>query len=51
MGTQPSSLLFMKLISSSVLAMQPMLLGMQPTKALLAKTMTEAVELPRLPGM
>lgn len=49
-GTHPPSLLFEKINSFKFLIF-PMLLGMQPSKLLLAMTRTETLELPIVSGM
>lgn len=50
-GKQPVRLLFIKINSFNVLAILPMLFGIQPVKLLLANTITETGELPRFSGM
>lgn len=50
-GKQPERLLFKNIISFNVLAIFPMLHGMQPVRLLLATTTTEAGDEPRVSGM
>lgn len=50
-GKQPTSPLFIKIISLRVATILPTLVGMHPPSLLLARTMTEAVELPKFSGM
>jgi hypothetical protein len=50
-GRQPDRLLFKSMISLRVADMFPRLGGMHPLRLLLAKTMTETGEFPRLEGI
>jgi hypothetical protein len=50
-GKQPEKRLFEKRTSSNVFPILPMLVGMHPVNLLLAITITEAGELPKLSGM
>jgi len=50
-GKQPEKTLFEKRTSSIVLPILPMLVGMHPVNLLLAITITDAGELPKLSGM
>jgi len=50
-GKQPTSPLFIKTISLRVAPILPTLVGIHPPSLLLARTMTEAVELPKFSGI